>query len=76
MQELVLPSTFNGDDITSVTFSAPNSSFDNGEPFLAGLSIETSSSVPDDGSSIGLCLAGMFFLAVAARSRVWPLSLK
>lgn len=40
-QELILPGSFSGDTITSITFSGIDNGEPSGDPFLAALTIET-----------------------------------
>ncbi len=48
-QQILLPSTFDGDSIASISFTAANPGFPQGAPFLAAITLETSApaSVPD-----------------------------
>ena len=64
-QSFVLPSTFSGDTISSITFKALSASYPNGAPFLAGLTLANSNTVPDVPSAAVPVLAALALLMAA-----------
>ncbi len=64
-QQLVLPSTFSGDTISSITFHALSASSPAGAPFLAGLTLANSNTVRDDPSPVVPVLAASALLLAA-----------
>ena len=63
-QELVLPSSFNGDTLASITFDGVDNGEPNGDPFLAGVTLAV---VPEPSPYLLFALAALVFGARFAR---------
>ena len=58
-QELVLPSSFNGDTVASITFNGIGNGEPDGQPFLAGMTLE---SVPEPASLVVFGLGALILV--------------
>jgi hypothetical protein len=63
-QELVLPTSFNGDTLASITFDGVDNGEPNGDPFLAGVTLAV---VPEPSPYLLFALAALVFGARFAR---------
>ena len=63
-QMLVLPSSFTGDTVASITFNGIGNGEPDGSPFLAGMTLET---VPEPGSLVVLGLGTLILVVRRAR---------